>query len=188
MTKVPENDFEPSSHALDSHQDYVAAIGMISLEVVALELRLALLLARTLSIPVRTAQAIYLTPKAEQTRIDILRNVAHAALSVTASKKSSSLGRQKLRALGDINEILNRAERLIRDRHRVIHDEWNYSDSEKVVTRKLIDGRQGREVVPIHIEKLNALIRDIRLLIDDVYALSKCFKASPPTMASVKLK
>ena len=81
---------EPSEHALEGHPEYVKSIGMVSLEAIALELRLALLLARMLSIPLKTAQAIYLTPKAEQTRLDILRNAAHAEFSVTPSKANSA--------------------------------------------------------------------------------------------------
>jgi len=83
----------PSSHPLEEHPAYVQAIGMVCLEEVALELRLSLLLARLLAIPLRTANAIYLTPKAEQTRLDILRNVAHAHLSVSPSAAKSALGK-----------------------------------------------------------------------------------------------
>jgi hypothetical protein len=138
----------PSTHPLEDHPEYVQAIGMVSLETIALELRLATLLARALSIPVRVGQAIYLTPKAEATRIDVLRNATHAAFHVSPSKRESSLGRQKARALKDINAIAVKADKLIRERHRVIHDEWNYSDTEKKVTRRLIDGRLGRESEP----------------------------------------
>ena len=94
-----------SSHPLEDHPEYVKANGMVSLEAIALEIRLSQLLARMLSISVRTAQAIYLTPKAEQTRIDIFRNAAHAALSLPPSKKDSFIGKQKSYALKKVNDI-----------------------------------------------------------------------------------
>jgi hypothetical protein len=42
-----------SKHRLAKHQDYVAAIGTIALEVVDLELELSILLARTLMVTPR---------------------------------------------------------------------------------------------------------------------------------------
>lgn len=159
---------------------------MVSLEAVAMELRLALLLARSLSLPTRTAQAIYLTPKAEQTRIDIFRNAAHAAFSVPPSRRDSELGKQKARAFRDINAILVRAEKLIRSRHRMIHDEWNYSDQERSVTRKLIDGMPGRVGKPIEKKEVDDLVYEMRRVIDDAYDLSERYKEHPPLMVNLR--
>jgi len=95
--KLEPDAMEPdtSSHPLEDHPEYVFAIGMISLEAVAIELRLALLLARALTIPLRTAQVLYLTAKAEATRIEIFRNAASAALAVPAAKSHSELDGRK---------------------------------------------------------------------------------------------
>ena len=175
-----------STHNLEDHPAYVAAIGMVSLEAVAMELRLALLFARSLMLSLRTAQAIYLTPKAEQTRIDIFRNAVQAAFYVPPSRQKGELWDQKKRALNDINAIIDRAEKLIRQRHRIIHDEWNYSDKERSVTRKLVDGRVGRKQSPVRETELNDLIYEMRRVIDDAYDLSERFRKSPPLMANLR--
>jgi hypothetical protein len=183
--KLREQD-EPSVHPLEDHPKYVRAIGMVALETNALELRLADLLARMLFLPLRIGQAIYLSPKAEQTRIDILRNAAHARLAVSESKRNTTLGKQKTRALKDVMAIAKRAEALIRERHRIIHDEWNFSDIEKKVTRKLLDGRPGRERVPTRKREIDTLIQKLRVLIDETYELALSFKEHPPFMANLK--
>lgn len=187
MAHKLRNQVQPSSHPLEDHPKYVRAIGMVSLEAIAMELRLALLFARVMGIPLRTAQAIYLTPKAEQTRFDIFKNAVHAHLAVSPTKKNSVLGKQKTKALKDVLSIISRAEKLIRQRHRVIHDEWNYSDTEKKVTRKLIDGHPGRERTPIKKKDLDILIESMRVIIDDAYDLAKAYSEHPPFMVSLKL-
>lgn len=44
-----------------------------------------------------------------------------------------------------------------------------------------------RAAEPVPIEELTDLIGEFRLLIDDVYDLSKAFKEHPPTMVSLRL-
>jgi hypothetical protein len=174
-----------STHNLEDYPDYIQAIGMVSLEAVAMELRLALLLARALMLPLRTAQAIYLTPKAEQARIDIFRNAPHAAFSVPPSRQKGDLWKQKERALRDIEAIIGRAEKLIRHRHRIIHDERNYSDKEQSVTRKLIDGVPGRKGKPASKKELDDLIYEMRRVIDDAYDLSERLRSERPLMVNL---
>lgn len=69
MAHQPRNKAEPSAHPLESHPEYSTAIGMVSLEAVALETRLGTLLARMLALPPRIGHAIYLSPHAEHARL-----------------------------------------------------------------------------------------------------------------------
>jgi hypothetical protein len=59
-----------SKHQLARHQDYVAAIGMIALEVADLEHELSILLARTLMVTSKIGESIY-TAKGDRARLDI---------------------------------------------------------------------------------------------------------------------
>jgi hypothetical protein len=176
----------PSTHPLEDHPDYVNAIGMVSLETIALEIRLANLLARMIGVPLRIGQAIYLSPKSEQSRLDILRHTAHSRLAVSPSKKGTMLGRQQTKALDDVISIANRAQALIGDRHRVIHDEWNYSDKEKKITRKRVDGKPGNPRKPTPKTEIESLITKIRSLIDDAYSLANSFRENPPFIYNLK--
>lgn len=187
MVHKPREYTEPSTHPLEDHSEYVKAIGMVALEAVAMELRLANLLATMLGLPQRIGQAIYLTPKSETTRIEILRNAAHSRLAVSPSKKNSMLGKQMIKALSDVNKICSRAQDIINQRHRTIHDEWNYSDTEKKVTRRMIDGVPGRARVPVPKTEIDDLIRRMRELIDDALDLTNSFRDHPPFMASLRI-
>ena len=173
-----------SWHALASRPDYVELIGMVALEVVDLEIRLANLFGHVVGVSQRIAQAIYFSPKAEQARMDVIRNATNAAFA-TSPLERGSVARQKREALAKVEDILERSEKLIRKRHRVIHDEWNISDKEKIVTRRLVGGELKRPRVPVDKKELSEMIEQLRELIDSVYALSQEFKAHPPTMASM---
>ena len=186
MVHKPREYTEPSTHPLETHPEYVQAIGMVALEAVAMELRLANLLARMLGLPSRIGQAIYLTPKSETSRLEILQNAAHARLAVSPSKRDSYLGKQKMRALKDVNDICGRAKSLILKRHRIVHDEWNYSDKEKKVTRRVIDGVPGRERIAVPKTEIDDLVRSMRVLIDDALDLTNSFRNHPPFMASLR--
>lgn len=186
MAHKPREESAPSYHPLEDHPEYVKAIGMVALETIALELRLANLLARMLDIPLRIGQAIYLSPKAEQTRLDILRNAARSRLGVSPSKANTALGKQKRKSLSDVLKIVGRAQSLIGERHRVVHDEWNYSEAEKRVTRKMIDGTPGRPRTPASKDDMDALILKMRQLIDDAQELAVSFSKHPPFMADMR--
>lgn len=175
---------EASIHALDDYPEYVKNIGMVALETVDLEIRLANLFGRIIGLTPRKAQAIYFSPKAEQARMDIIRNAANAVFHVPPSQKGS-VARQKAAALEKVEALLTRSEKLIRKRHRIVHDEWNVSEKEKTVTRRLVGGELVRPRTPVQIAELTDLIGELRLLIDDVYALSQEFKNHPPTMVSM---
>lgn len=178
----------PSEHNLSTFPEYVEDIGMISLETVDLELRLATLFARMLAIPVGVGQAIVLSPKAEQARIDIIRNAANARLaSAPSANPTNALLRRKRDALGKVDDILNRAQGLMSKRHRIIHDDWNVSSKEKTVTRRIVDGAIAkRKRIPIGKTELENHIRSLRVLIDDIHRLSESFREHPPFMADFR--
>jgi hypothetical protein len=175
-----------SEHALAARPDYVQNIGMVALETVDLEIRLANLFGRIIGVSPRVAQAIYFSPKAEQSRFDMMRNTSNAVF-ITSPLERSRLAHQKREALEKVENVLGRSEKLIRQRHRVIHDEWNLSDKEKIVTRRLVGGELKRPRVPVEEKELTDLIKKLRELIDDVYDLLQEFKNHPPTMVSMAL-
>jgi hypothetical protein len=181
MAKKSTKPLRPSEHNLTDFPDYVQAIGMISLETVDTELRLANLFSRMIGVPLKVGQAIYLSPKAEQTRFDIFRNAAQARLGVPKANL-----RMK-DALKKIESILERSEKLIRKRHRVIHDDWGVSSKEKKVTRRLLDGGTGRERTQVDKTELDNHIYALRCLIDDIYDLTEAFREHPPFMVDMQL-
>ena len=63
---------------LEKHPEHTRLIGMIAIETGNLELALADVFARMLSIPLRIGRAVYLTPQASHARLDILKNAARA--------------------------------------------------------------------------------------------------------------
>jgi hypothetical protein len=177
----------PSRSRLGDHPDYVEAIGMISIETVALELELAGLFARLLLLRLSTGRAIFLAPKNERTRLDILRDAANAELGPTPLQPPGSvLERQKAEALAKVKDIIARSQDAINHRHRVIHDEWDVSDDNKEITRRLVDGKVTRPSKRIPISELRGQIKTLRILIDDVYELAVKFRRHPPTMIDLK--
>tara|TARA_R110000868_G_scaffold2930_2_gene19917 strand:+ start:481 stop:981 length:501 start_codon:yes stop_codon:yes gene_type:complete len=159
---------------------------MVSLETIALEIQLAGVLARMIGIPLRIGQAIYLSPKSEHSRLDILRNAAQSRLAVAPGKEKTELGMQQIKALKQVTKIVRRASDLVNRRHRVVHDEWNFSDREKAVTRKKLDGKPGNPRVAIPLTEVGLLVTDMRKLIDDAHALAESFREHPPFMARLK--
>jgi hypothetical protein len=175
-----------SRHILSDHVDYVNAIGMVSLETVDLELELAHLFARMLGISLKLGRSIYMSPKAELTRLDIFQNTAEEALSLHhRAKKDSALSQQKIKALQKIKNLLHRSRELIVQRHRVIHDEWDVEGEEKEVRRLRLDGVKGREYEKIPKANLEDHVYKIRALIDDTYDLALDFRKHPPLMVDM---
>ena len=173
-----------STHPLEDHPEYVRAIGMVQLEAVALELRLALLLSRILALPQRIARAIYLTPKSEQVRLEILRNSAEARLS---GRAGAELKRQMDDALKKVIAIQKRAQKVVGKRHGVIHDEWNYSPTRQEIIRKPVSGQLAVQVTKGDIKELHRLIDQMRDLIDDIYDLAEEFRKHPPFMVDLSM-
>jgi hypothetical protein len=175
----------PTRHQLSRHPDHVKAIGMMALETVDLELELTLLFSRMLGLSYTVAEAIYMTPKSEQARLDILRNAAEALFaSHPRSKQDSSRSIKRLAAKKQVLSIVGRAEKYIMKRNRAMHDEWYVISKTREIKRMQVDGRINRVGTPIPITELRNDVRSLRLLIDEATKLAKEFAKKPPSMIS----
>src|ERR1700687_493469 len=92
---------------LEKHPEHVRLIGMIAIETGNLEIALADLFARMLSIPLRIGRAVYLTPQSAQARLDILVNAAKAEFD--RPMRAKVLREQYADAFKQVNTIRNRA-------------------------------------------------------------------------------
>jgi hypothetical protein len=166
----------------------VQAIGMISLETVALELELANLFSRMLSIPISIARAIYMTPKSDQVRLEVLRNAAHAALDPNPEPKAAQAAfeKKKAAALKQVIDITKHAQEAINERHRVVHDSWGVSAKTGEIVRITVDGRT-RAPKAIDLKELQRQVNNLRLLIDEVIDAASHFDHNPPTLVSMQL-
>lgn len=179
----------PTRHQLSRFPDHVKAIGLMSLETVDLELELAVLFSRMLFINSAVGEAIYMTPRGDRARLDILRNAAKQLFALRKNEKPhSESGKRKRSTLSKIESIIGRAQDCIDKRHRAMHDDWYISSETKEIKRIPVDGVIGRVAKPIPIEQLNDDVRALRVLIDDVTALAKEFQKQPPTLTSMKLR
>lgn len=116
----------PSQHNLIDFPEYVSAIGMVSLETGDLQIKLANLFSRMVGVTVRIGQSIFLSPKAEHARIDILLHAAHAKFAIAPkANPKAKLVVQNKRDLNEVVKIVKRSHDLINKRHRIIHDDWN---------------------------------------------------------------
>jgi hypothetical protein len=158
---------------------------MIALETVDLEIELAVLFSALLGISPAVGEAIYMTPKSEQARLDILKNMT-AALFVLhpLSNKTSPKSRLKLASRKEVLDIVERAQRCIGKRHRAIHDEWYVLPKTKEIKRLQVDGRGEVVGTPIPIGQLKKEIETLRILIDDITELAAKFRERPPAMPS----
>jgi hypothetical protein len=158
---------------------------MIALETVDLELELAELFARMLQIPLNVGESVYMTPKSDQVRIEVLRSGAHAVSPNPKRDPKSELEVQKRSALKKVIDLATRAQASINYRHRTMHDDWGFDPDHNEIRRITVDGKLGRTPTLIPINDLKKQIEITRKLIDDVVALAKEFKDNPPLMVSL---
>ena len=177
-----------TKHQLAKHPEYVTAIGMIALEIVDLELELSVLFARMLMVSPKVGESIYMTPKNDRARLDILENAA-ATLFVSKSKgkPTSIMAKQKAAALEKVQSIVKRCRASIEERHRVIHDDWYISSETQEIKRMIVDGRMKRAGTKVTLDELTAILEKLRKLIDDVSKLGEEFRKNPPRMVSMRL-
>lgn len=174
-------------HPLVNHPNYLQAIGTISVETGQLELELSGLFARLLGLTLKVGRAIYLTPKSEQVRLDVLRNAAAAYLAPDKRRRpDSAVERQKARALAKINGILSKAQTAVNSRHRIIHDAWKVSDEGHEISRFPIDGRiEPPEYTAMPLAKLEQQVQSLQVLIAEARALRIDFRDHPPHMVAL---
>lgn len=166
----------PTRHQLSRYPKHVKAIGMIALETVDLELELALLFSEMLSLPYNVAEAIYMTPRGDQARLDILRNAAKALFAPhPRSKATSPKSKKKASLKSKVLNIISRAQKCTQKRHRAMHDEWYVLPRTREIKRIQVDGTGVEEGTPIPLPQLNDDIRIVRTLIDDITELAKTF-------------
>jgi hypothetical protein len=171
------------------HPEYVSAIGTIAIETIELELELAKLFARVLNVSVVVGRAVFLSPKSEQARLDMLRNAAEAAFRKKRANAAPSHvhGRQKSTALRKVNRVIDRSQNAFNHRNRVTHDEWDVPDGEQVAVRKSVDGRLSRATSVVPLSELHAHTMLPRRLIDDVSKLSAELRLRPPNMIDLSM-
>jgi hypothetical protein len=175
----------PWRSILEQHPEHVRLIGLIAIETGNLELALADLFARMLSIPLRIGRAVYLTPQSSAARLHILKNAARAEFE--RPMRSKILRDQYASALKQVTGIHDRASKAINKRHRVVHDSWGFNDDDMEVSRLMIDGHPDRESAAAPLKELEDQIKSLRKLIDDAGALSRGFYRHPPTMIDLRL-
>jgi hypothetical protein len=178
----------PTEHQLARYPDHVQAIGMIAIETVALEVQLASLLSRILMVRRKVAEAIFLTPKAENARLDILENVALSSFAVRQrADPKSKLERQKAAALKKVLKIVARSRNAINKRHRTMHDEWDVRGNPNIIQRFVVDGKPTRTSAPVKIDDLNRQLAELHALIDNVIDLTNELDRTKPLMVSLQL-
>jgi len=160
---------------------------MISIENANLEGALAILFSRTVSVPFKVGQAIYLTPKSAIARIEIFKNAARAMLSPNTWKGDEAQQKQMAIALSKIIKLIERAETLTGKRHGIIHDRW-FLDSDTDEVARLSLSLPAKTDGPVPLATLERLIADFRSLIDDVHELSAEFKTRNPHMVNLHLR
>jgi hypothetical protein len=154
---------------LEKIPDHVRAIGMISIENGNLEDAMGALFAEVIIVPHRVGLAIYMTPRSEYARIEILRNAAKAAYS------ARDANRQK-KQLRHVLNICERALKLVGKRHTQIHHGWGADESGAV--QRFVPGTWVGENVPL--STLSNIIEDYRRLIEDTTRLALHLREHPP--------
>jgi hypothetical protein len=168
MAKGPPQSDLPSQSALESFPEYARAIGMITAEIARLEMALADMLAALLHIDRHFGHIIYLTPKANFARIEILENV------VRDSIKDGSIGRNLLES------FIARARASMGKRHEYMHNVWG-TDNKNDVSRRPLPYRETKPFTQVPLTELTGEIDKIRRLIDEVREQTdKMFSAWPP--------
>lgn len=160
----------PPRSVLDKYPEHVQAIGMISVEIANLEILLGELLAALLHVDPHFGRLVYLTPQSFAGRLSILKNVTSDTLVENTS------GRKH------IDRLIEKAERLIVKRHRMIHDSWGTdATNPKKIVRRSLPYKESNPAKPVPISDLTDMVEDIRGLCDEVMKATKdAFASWPP--------
>jgi hypothetical protein len=130
---------------------------MIAVELANLEFVLSDLLACLLRLDRKTTKTIYFTPKSTQARLETLMGVVDGVLSQEPDLK---------RRCG---ALVKRAMGIVTKRNGWLHDIWGVSkDDPKEIMLMAFPGGTKR---PIQLQTLTDMIRDLRVLADEVWAL-----------------
>ena len=143
---------------MESHPDYVFAIGMITIELGNLEMELADLLGAILNCHKDVAHAIYFTPRAVIPRVDVLVNVSESTLN------------QDLPVCKRLRSVAGRAKAVMGKRNTLLHAVWGTREKEGGVHRCELPMKEGA-LVPVRIKELYQTVDDIRELIAKINGL-----------------
>jgi len=170
-----------------TYPEHLSLIGSIITETVYLEWVLSGLFARMMGLSFKVARAIYLTPKSETARLEILQNASKALFEEKSAKRAApTLQKQKDAAKKEVQSLIKRSQNIINERHRLVHDLWEERDAlaescGDPLKRRRIDAEKLHEKPKeISIDDLKSLHCDIEKLIGDVHALRLKFKKHPP--------
>lgn len=146
MADLPMKPSDFETPLLD-HPEHLKAIGIISVELGTMEFLLAALMGGLLGIDVKTADAVYSTPKSATARLEIITNILEIKEDVPTFFRE------------EVEKIILKARGILGRRNDVIHNAWG-AGPEGV--QSIAFSKGSRQIKPIAIEELNNLIRDIR--------------------------
>lgn len=150
-----------SASTMESHPDYVQAIGMITIELANLEIDLADLFGALLDKNTVVAHAIYFTPRATIARVAAIDNLA-----------STILPRDD-RILKRIKALTKRARASMEKRHNLIHAAWGIDpDSDNGVVYSPLPLKMDA-TCRVKLEDLRSLAREMRVLTDEIAELAR---------------
>jgi hypothetical protein len=157
----------PYQSILERFPDHVKAIGMSSIEIANLDIRLGELFGAILRIDKRAGAAIYLIPQSAIARLDMLKSLICAIYPEDTAdfKHLLSLHRRAL-------QIKNKRDRLI-------HDAWGTNTDGEPVRR---DIKAEKPMVRVGIEELNEDIYNIRSLTTDIITTINWFEQFLPPL------
>ncbi len=146
MTILP---MDPSAFEtpLLEHPEHLKAIGIITIELATMELLLAALMGGLINVDVKTADAIFTTPKSSIARLDLITNILAIRPELPAFFKE------------EIEKVVSKARRIMGRRHTLVHNLWGASPDG---VHSIVFNKGDRKIKPLPIGELNDLINDIR--------------------------
>jgi hypothetical protein len=136
---------------LDDFPNYTRAIGLIIVELAAMETELLDLLAALLGLSQKAANAVFFTPKSTRARIDILANLTPRLISDD-------------KLCNKITDLVGNASKLLNHRNDYVHEVWGVDNGQVVWIPT--DGRKAR---PVPISELTSFLHRIRALSDKLH-------------------
>lgn len=140
---------------LERYPKHVHAIGMISIEIANLDILLGEMLGGLLRISRVYSRIVYLTPRSNFGRLELIENAAEAML------QPDSIG------LKHVKSLIGRARAIAGKRHDLIHHAWVLvEDSDQPHQSIMLTDPPIAK--PVEITTLENIVRDIRELVLDV--------------------
>jgi hypothetical protein len=167
----PRLDLRERVSTMEDHPEFVKAIGMITVELSNMEIRLSDVLAALLNRDTDIGAAIYFTPRAAALRVAIVDSVAEALMKPT------------FQLFKDVTALTRRCKRAIDKRHKLIHGHWGVESGSNTVQHSPLPLRLGSFTKP-ELKEVQKLTSDIRRLSAELSAIAPRIIAElwpPPT-------